>query len=1095
MDLTKKYKQQTDVQHVLSNAGMYIGSLEPTTKTLWIYDEKEEQIQPISIEFHEGLYKLFDEALTNCYDHTIRVASSSYPVTTIKIEMGKDISFYNDGEGIDIEIHPETGIYIPEMIFAHLRTSTNYGSEDKIVGGRHGLGIKLVSIWSTRAEIDIIDQMRNLSYKQAFLANLSSIEKPVLKPIKRALKSGATKITFTPDFEKFHLKELPNYMEPLLKKRAYDLSILLPEVKIYFNGKLLTKRAFKTYISTCFPKRKYALFESKHWKIALCLNEDGFYQLSLVNGIQTLHGGRHVDEVLTKLLPTLCTWMKERKKVTVTTRVLKDYLGLFIICNVINPSFIGQVKDGLASGQFCEPLQLSAEFLETAYKIIAPFAHERVTAIQEYKKKKEVEKLMNESNGAPRASSIRGVPELVDANWAGTARSTQCILILCEGESSATGILSGLTNEHRNRYGVYPLRGKIINPRGKGAEKISADKIVVDLKKILGLKSGLKYTSAQQLRYGKIIFMTDQDLDGHHIKGLGINLFATLWPSLLQLTDLFGFIQTPILKARKNGRELTFYYEQEYQQWRARESPSGWTIKYYKGLGTSTPKEFKAYFARPREIYFTFTKECKHALTTAFGGDADERKKWLQLYDRSATMQVTNSHVECTNFIHKELIHFSKYDCERSIPSIDGLKLSQRKILYVASLLLKGKEMKVAQFCGNVAEKTHYHHGEVSLEKAVVGMAQNFVGSNNFNLLLPIGQFGSRIHGGEDAAQPRYIFTTQNSLTPYIYRKEDEPILDYLEDDGQKIEPRKYVPIIPMILVNGAHGIGTGYSCSVLPYKLTDIVKATIRIAEGQLLDGTLTPYFEGFKGRLVKGTSAGSYITYGTHKYSAETLSLTITELPIGYWTRAFKEHLEKLMDTHVQSYVDQSTDTHVLFHIKLKENTWTDEGIIKTFKLSRTHHETNMYLFDYEDKLQKYNSPLDILMYYKTVRLEYYERRKAYMIRKLEQSILILQNRVKYIQSIISGELSIFAPKSALMSALEKQGYSLIDNSYNYLLKMTIDSLCQDNALELEAEYAKLQVTLSNVKTRTSQMMWLADLKELQDKLLCKKRDSVNQ
>ena len=177
---------------------------------------------------------------------------------------------------------------------------------------------------------------------------------------------------------------------------------------------------------------------------------------------------------------------------------------------------------------------------------------------------------------------------------------------------------------------------------------------------------------------------------------------------------------------------------------------------------------------------------------------ADDRKTWLEGYDRELYMDTDESQVTFKEFIGKEMIHFSKYDCDRSIPNImDGLKTSQRKILFAAKKRNLKSEIKVAQFSGYVSEHSSYHHGEASLNGAIVNMAQNFVGSNNINPLVPSGQFGTRLKGGSDSASERYIFTYLNPITTTIFRDEDDKVLKYLDDDGTPVEPVWYAPIIP----------------------------------------------------------------------------------------------------------------------------------------------------------------------------------------------------------------------------------------------------------------------------------------------------------
>jgi len=406
--------------------------------------------------------------------------------------------------------------------------------------------------------------------------------------------------------------------------------------------------------------------------------------------------------------------------------------------------------------------------------------------------------------------NIRGIPKLVDANYAGTKDSKLCTLILCEGDSAKAGILSGLSPNDRNIYGVYPMKGKLLNVRGEATKKINENKEIIEIKKIMGLESNKKYKNTDELRYNKILFMTDQDLDGSHIKGLCINLFECLWSSLLDISGFLGFMNTPILKASKGTHKKQFYNEQEYELWKKENNEGkGWAIKYYKGLGTSTSKEFKEYFKDKKTMDILLGEQDTEKIDMVFNKKKSEhRKEWLSTYNRDGVLDTNQLQISVCDFVDKEMIHFSKYDCDRSIPNLmDGLKVSQRKILYSAFKKNLVSEIKVAQFSGYVSEHSGYHHGESSLNGAIVNMAQTFVGSNNINVLMPNGQFGTRLQGGKDSASERYIFTQLNKITRMIFKKEDDVILNYLNDDGTPVEPVFYAPILPMILVNGTKGL------------------------------------------------------------------------------------------------------------------------------------------------------------------------------------------------------------------------------------------------------------------------------------------------
>jgi DNA topoisomerase-2 len=412
-------------------------------------------------------------------------------------------------------------------------------------------------------------------------------------------------------------------------------------------------------------------------------------------------------------------------------------------------------------------------------------------------------------------------PNLTDANKAGTKNSQECVLILTEGLSASGLARAGIASiSGHDRYGVFPLRGKVLNVRDATHDQIAKNAEITQLKQILGLQHKKVYESTKELRYGHIMIMTDQDHDGSHIKGLLINFFEAQFPSLLKLPDFLIEFITPIVKVfkgdiKKPKKQISFFTMPEYEYWKENNTESGWKHKYYKGLGTSGDEDAKVYFAdldKHMKYFEPMEDEGKRLVELAFSkSKADERKEWLRTYQPGTYLDHTMDMISYPDFINKELILFSIADCARSIPSVvDGLKPGQRKILFGAFKRNLKNEIKVVQLAGYVSEHTGYHHGEVSLQSTITAMAQTFAGSNNVNLLDPSGNFGSRLQGGKDAASARYIYTSLSHFARKVLPPHDDRLLTYNDEDGQKIEPCWYVPVLPMILINGAEGIGTG---------------------------------------------------------------------------------------------------------------------------------------------------------------------------------------------------------------------------------------------------------------------------------------------
>jgi DNA topoisomerase-2 len=1093
-DISKQYQKKTDKEHILDNPDTYIGSIENVDQSMYVY-KNETSFEEIDMNYNPGLFKLFDEGIVNCRDHYIRMQSKdddpkNEKVSQINITIeNNEITMYNNGNGIDIEIHPEYKIWIPEMIFGHLRTSTNYDKKQKkITGGKNGFGFKLVLIWSKYGSIETVDHNRGLKYVQKFEDNLNVIQKPQITKCK---SKPYTKVMFRPDYERLQIPNLSDTMIKLFQRRVYDIAGITPkDVNVKFNNSLLKVNDFQSYIKMYLndESRKKFVYEkcNERWSYGVCLHHEHKH-VSFVNGIFTSKGGKHVEYILNQITKKMVQYIKQKKKVDVKSSIVKEQLFVFVNCCIENPSFDSQTKDYLNTSvtRFGSSCEVGNNVIDKLAKMGVMNAS---CALSDIKDKQNAKK----SDGA-KNKNIRGIPKLVDANYAGTVKSNETMLILCEGDSAKSGIMSGLSNTDRNYIGVYPMKGKIFNVRGETQKRINDCKELSEIKKIIGLETGKSYSNVSKLRYSKMIFMTDQDLDGIHIKGLCVNFMSYLWPSLLEIPNFIGFMNTPILKATKMNKSINFYNNGEYETWKNKNADGkGYKIKYYKGLGTSTAKEFKEYFKEKRLVYFQLQENDKELIDKIFNKTkADERKEWLSCYDRGSYLSLQSTQISYNEFINKELIHFSKYDCDRSIPNLmDGLKISQRKILFSAFKKKLYSEIKVAQFSGYISEQSGYHHGEASLNGAIVNMAQDFVGSNNINLFVPSGQFGTRLQGGKDHASERYIFTKLTTISRLIFRTEDDQILNYLDDDGLSVEPIFYVPIIPMVLVNGSVGIGTGFSTSIPcfnPIEIVQYIKNHLQCNDENNI--TLDPYYRDFKGTMEQMDEM-KYATNGNVIVNNDTL--TITELPIGTWNEPYIVFVEKCLEEKkcgLKDYNDLSTDKDINITLKFNadvdlDNKQTLHNICQKYKLTSTISLTNMYLFDETEKLKHYVSVYEIIDDFVKTRIKYYNIRKEYQIKKMEEDLKICFNKYKFICEILEDTIDLRKKKSSEISQLlvEKE-YDKHETSYSYLTKMPMDSLNKENVEKLKNEHDNINQKLEELIQKNITQMYLEELNELEE------------
>jgi DNA topoisomerase-2 len=1144
---TKKYGKLSQREHILLRPDTYVGSNELSSEELWVYDEKEEKIIKKLIKYNPALLKIFDEALVNASDASVNDKSCD----NIKVEYNKEegyISVENNGEnGIPVEAHHEHKTLVPSMIFGELLTSSNFDDDqERTTGGRNGIGIKLNNIFSSKFVVEIVDMKRKKKFYQEWTNNMEKACKAKVTDITAKNAKPYIKVIFYPDFKRFGIENLNNDHYELFHRRVIDIAgISGNRLKVYFNDNLIKANTFKSYIDLHYPNETVYFDESnERWTVGVLYKQDSNNDvISFVNSINTYRGGTHANHVMDNIIKTLINdnIKKKEKELKISPQLLKDNLVFFINSTLINPTFSSQTKDTCTSklDKFGSKYIPQPAFLK---KLAKCGIVEQIIELVKFKESSSLKK-----TDGKKQVRIKGIPKLDDANKAGSKDSYKCSLILTEGDSAKAFAISGLSIVGRDYFGVFPLKGKLLNVREATPAQLLNNEEINSLKQIMGLKHGEDYSDEakfKQLRYGRIIILTDADVDGSHIKGLVMNFVHSIWPSLIKKENFITSLATPIVKAFKGNEILTFYNLTDYDSWVEKGDNKNYKIKYYKGLGTSTSQEAKEYFVDIEDKLISYlwtnqiekekddsededekieilpyeTNNDEDAILLAFDKTrADDRKIWLQNYDKNNVLLYENKSVSYYKFVHSDLIHFSNDDLGRSIPSlVDGLKPSQRKVLFGAYLRgLDKTEVKVAQLAGFVSDKAAYHHGEASLMGAIIGMAQNYVGSNNINILKPNGNFGGRIRNGKDAASPRYIWTKLEDLTCIIFNPADEAVLNNQLEDNEPIEPEYYAPIIPMILVNGAEGIGTGYSTKIPCYDPKEIIdNLKNRLLKGKQFKD-MEPFWYGFEGIIAK-VDNNNYEMYGT--YQIDDNKLLITELPIGESIDGYKEFLEKLLDPEEKKiitpltksktpvkkiikkdkevtfigYLNKSTDTKIYFELEfVSDYLKSTKDIDKQFRLVKKFSTTNMHLFDVNGTIKKYDGPVEIMNEFYVVRYKIYEKRKQHELDILEYQLKLISYKVKFILLIIEKKLVVNNKKKCdIEEELEKLKFPKIgknkddigSGTFNYLLGMPIYNLTTEKIEELKNQQTEKETEYNELENTTIETLWLNELNKLE-------------
>ena len=1140
------YDKRSMHESIILKPEIYLSNMTTTKENTTIY--KDGAIITVNQNTNDGYKKIFDEVISNAADQYVRIADSEFPVKNIKVDFNDDgsISVYNDGAGLDVVIHKKTGKYVPEMVFANLLTSGNYTiGEKRVTTGQFGLGAKLTNIFSLKFTVETVDPIRKLLYLQTYENNMYTINPP---EISKYTKKPYTKITYLTDYARFGLvpgsEELMQIRGELIR-RVYDFSIYTGKgCNMFINNEKIKCKSFEDYINLYIGSNKKEVkrvyYEIPSWEICVTLSpEEEPMQVSFINGCFTDLGGKHIDYILNLLCKRLIEMSKLKKDaVPIKPEHIKKYIWLFVKGTIPNPTFDTQTKRRLTTlySNFDSKIELSDDFIK---KIGDLGILEKAQKLTNFKSAS----LLSKKTNGKKTKKVYD-PKLLDCEYAGTNKSDKAVLIFTEGDSAAGFFKegrSGLTEEEKRCYACFPLKGKILNTQKATSLKISNNAEITKIKKLIGLVDGKKYTPeniSKELRYGKVMFLADADTDGDHIKGLCMSFIYTGWPELIELGYICSF-PTPVIKVWKKlsnedeepdqNKVIPFYSEAEYLSWKKDHPESGYIHKYYKGLATHSQVETRHCFKNKviTNYYYGDTaiekKQSRESIEMLFKPKREEdRKAWMLGIDAHPKPELAyNVPTETlTKFIDHRAYKHCKADNLRSIPSIyDGLKPSQRKAIYCFIFgKNKGKTIKVGSLSGMMMQDIAYHHGEMSANETIINLGQNYIGAGNLNLFRPVGIFGTRSLNGKDHGAARYISVGNLSYLSVLFNKTDLEVLPKNYDDGILIEPEYFVPILPIVLLTGCDGIGTGWSTTILPYSVHDVCANVISCIRGEPMK-EMIPFYRGYLGSIIK-IAENKYISIGKYEIISEN-EIKITELPIGSkLSKSFSKYKEFLytlagfsynekgkkktdaddddnesitglpegtiQDINISNEMANEIQINVIFrdgYLEEQLSTNNNYEFEKKFKLALMFSTTNMHLYR-KSGIHLYSSPLEIINEFYGERIHLYHIRKDFLIKETEDKLAIARNRYRFVSEIIEEKISIFKKtKIQINTILAAENYLCIDHGYEYLLSMQIYSFSKEKLDELRKLCAGLEIKITELRDRDVKDMWIDEIDEFME------------
>lgn len=1154
-----EYASLPDEIKIFHRTDGYMGSSNPVQSEMYTLPKDQPKFELKFMDVSPALKHMFTEIAVNAADNVSRSRKHGIKPGSIIINIDSNtIEIINFGRSFEVNKmkskHEHKGdVWIPSEMFEEITSSSNY--DDTVVreeGGKNGTGAGAVNALSEFMEVEIGDSDRKRHFYQKWIkpnytAEYYNKHKDGMSPdIARLLgarlasapqieenydKKSFVRVKFKPCFARFEVDNFSDDWIDMFRAEAHYLAYCTL-VPVKFNGEWINY--------TESARSFYKLFDNSHsgndwnvksknknevvgkWCFTVYSSDSKVKTTSFVNGTPTKDGGTHITELISAITNAYCEYLKEiiykddPSKRRAIIKSVVEHLSFVVKLIVSKPDFNSQTKD--KSSSKVGKLVLKSDHITKVIDLT-----EEITEKYKAAKRKEANKKLEEPN---KKDNKAVASKLEDSNCARKKRwSDENCLNVTEGDTAVPYMQQGLNDSDHN--GFLPMRGKCKNVSDCDIDTVMKSPVLLSIIKAMGFIFDRDYEfSTQGLRYAKIRICTDQDFDGFHIQSLFVNFIATYWPGFIKAGRL-SVLNSPIVRAMNGKAKLSFFSMDEFNEWQ-KTAKKGWNIVYCKGLGSSSEAEYiiDDFKNGVNEMVIKWDKNALKNLSLAFSDKTSAKKQILSTYNGT---EYTKSRTEITvsDLIYYKWAPFAIYNMHRALPlNCDGLKPSVRKVMFVLYNEYKRKNISdeskttrigVNTLAGQVIKDADYHHGEASLYETITRLARGYTGNSNLPLEFPGGNFGTRLKNGEDRSPARYIKTCPRPYFYHVFRKEDDAILPYStnSDNGLVMDPDHFLPIIPLQLVQNDTGIGSGWSTTIPPYNVDNVIKCLIRLLKGfDVNPDELVPYYRYYTGRviaklknldtnelivekvkgesIVVGTTGKPHIiikaVYSMKEDKDGNLLVKIDDIPPGIAFNDVSAEYDKLKDDgFLLDYTRISNVLRFQANIVISKNGRDSVNSSKELEdklyLRKVITLNNMYLIDYKTKLpKKYNNALEILQDFVDYRLKWYDVRKEYYTKKLKDDLLSLQNQIKMIKLIHNGTISLYN-KNNTAKELEEVANILSSNKIDYNridLKSTSHSV---KSLEkYEISVIKIQEQIDQILSQSSSQMMIKELKELQ-------------
>lgn len=1076
-----KFRIMDGVEHLQEKPEFYSAGIDKRLRKEYVYTDGN--IRKVNIDTPEAVFRSFIEILSNAHDANVREFNNSGKLGHIYVKITKHcVTITNYGSSIDIS-EDEDGRYIPEMMFSIPMSSTNYQDDREFIMGTFGIGAKVTNTLSEWLRLRAVNKSQKKYYEQKWKYRMTKSSEPI---VTRNKGDSFVEVSYKIDFNLLGSKRYSDDDIGVMVRYCFDLAynsrqkimVDIPSDSMIFDN--ITDEEFAT---AYFGKlNKHLVIQQSTLKLIVADPEEKIKGnlLSYCNSAETTDHGVHVNSTYKQL----CTKLKDAYNAGLPETVrkinivpIKNSLCCIVTTKVKNPKLDTASKKKLIDPT--QPFDISDKDVE---KMLKWSFMDSIREISKAQRKK----ILNTTNGKRVKNLPKGLPiEIKDAALAGGPRSRETRLMLVEGgsaEGHAEAHIETLPGG-RLKYGSMCLNGVPPNMfvKGEDYEYLVKNSFYVNIKAVMGLVEGVDYTipeNRKKLRYGGIDIMVDADDDGSHIKGLLYEFLEKCFPSLIKIKGFIRCYETPVVRVYKGKSIISFYTIEQFRDWKEKNSIKGCKVKYFKGLATSTKADIKESSKNPRYVTYKIGEEDVNVMEYMFNPKKSDIRKSLLLNHNPDDISEPAIKEPLSYFFLRQYMRFMLTSLDRAIPKlISGLKEVQEKIAWSADTFFgeNNNEAKMSKFIGNVITATGYLRGDASISEACIQMGKDHCGANNVEIIDPLGQFGSRANSGGSTPGSRYLCCKRGTLYRFLIRKEDRDVIPRkVDDDDKLIETEFIAPVLPFQLLNGSDGVACGWNCKIPLHEPLSVALSVLA-----RLDGVepVTPkpwsrkcmaneYYE--VGDDGVYTLRGEPVIY----YEEESKTLVIADMPSKIRpNKVLKKIAELLSEGRIE---DSDNGTNM-------DNIWIvvygiDSETLMELPMFFNRKMTSTTLLDMNKRPVNYLNIDRMLDDFCKCRLRVYRDRKKFIIKKLEDALKVISDKVKFIQLCRKKVILVDnQQESFIFSQMDKH-----DIPHDIFKKIKYREFSKENLDMLKEEIKKLEETLISVKKKHYRTVWREEIIE---------------